>query len=114
MEQALFVFAEGDVDVFEAKGFGGRDIDFQGGEQGFGGLVIEPEFTDDFDIAECGCLCGEIAEGFDGAIGLGAGDLFGDRLDFITNDDDAVDGDVRVVVAELGKVAVCVFADEAK
>jgi hypothetical protein len=110
VEESLFVFAVRDVDFGELEGFGDGEVDFEGGEECFGGLVVELEAFDGFDIGEGGGFGGELAEGFEGA-GFGAlVEGACDGLDFVADEDEAFDGEVGVVEAELGEVSGGVFA----
>lgn len=110
----MFVFAVRDVDFGELEGFGDGEVDFEGGEECFGGLVVELEAFDGFDIGEGGGFGGELAEGFEGA-GFGAlVEGACDGLDFVADEDEAFDGEVGVVEAELGEVSGGVFADDAE
>ncbi|MEY4242622.1 MAG: hypothetical protein RLZZ245_207 [Verrucomicrobiota bacterium] len=94
MEEALFVFAVRNMDFLEFEGFRDGEVNFEGGEEGFCGLVVELEAFHEFDIAEVRGVGGELAEGFGRAGLAGAGERGGDGLDFVADDDDSVDGDV--------------------
>lgn len=94
MEKSLFVLAGGDVDVLELEGFCDGEVDFKRGDEGLGSLVVELEAFDEFDVAVGGGVCGKLAEVLEGADLSGLGEGWGNGLDFVTDDDEAIDLDV--------------------
>ena len=114
VQQSLLVFAGGDVDFAEFEGFRDGEVDFEGGQQGFGGLIVEVETFDEFHIAHAGGVRGELAQVLsEQALPAWVSDA-GDGLDFVADDDQAIDGDIRVIETDLGEVAEGVFADDAQ
>ena len=114
MQETLLVFADRDVDFLERKRFGDREVDLQRGDQRLGGLVIELKTFDRFQIAESRGFGGEMTQFFQRTGLVVFGDETGDRLDFITDQHEAFDRDIGVVVTELGEVSGRVFADHAQ
>ena len=112
VEQSLLVFAGGDVDLAELEGFGDGEVDFKGGEQGLGGLIVELETLHEFHIAHVGGVGGELAQGLDRANLGGLGKRGSDGLQLVADDHQAVDADIRVVEADLREIPVGVLADD--
>ena len=114
MEQALLVFGGGDVNLFEVERFRDGEVDLQRGDECLGGLVVELEALDRLKVAEVRSFGSEFAEVFQrtGLVIFRQGR--GDRLDFVADEDDAVDGDIGKIETELSKVPRGVFADDAQ
>ena len=113
-EEAAFVVAVGDADVGEFEGVGDGEVDFEGGEDGLGGVEVELVGADAFLAGEAGGLAGEGAEVFEGAAESAAGEEGIEELDFVADDDDVLDGFVLVVEAHLSDLTADVFVDDAE
>ncbi len=114
VQQSLLVIAGRDVDFAEFEGFRDGEVDLKGGQQGFRRLIVEMEMFDEFHIAHAGGIGGELPQFLERAGGAGLGERTGDGLDFVADDDQSVDGDIRVIKTDLGQVAEGVFADHAE
>ena len=114
MQQSLFVLAGGNMDFAQLQGLCDGEVDFQSRDQRVGGLIVELEAFHQLHITEVRGIGRELAQGLERANLAGFRQGLGDGLDFVADEDDSINVDVRVVEADLREVAVGVFADHAQ